>query len=139
MLARLPVGAIQDEECSVVMVRVLAQDPGYGLSYLDFEGERLSVNLSGKLDDQSIRVRIPARDVAISLSEPESSSMLNCIPASIEGFQNYPNGQRVLLKLRCGDQFLLSKITRKSFDLLGLRTGQRVYASIKTVSMSTEL
>ncbi len=135
VVARLPVGRQLGEESSVVEARLLAHDPGHGLSYLDLEGHRLSVSLRQAAMGDQVRVRIPAKDVAISLQKITSSSMLNTLPVTVTDFTSFAGGVRMLVRLRCGDAELLAKITSKSFELLGLRKGMDVYAQIKTVSL----
>lgn len=135
VVARLPLGRQLGEESAVVEARLLAHDAGHGLSYLDLQGQRLSINLRSAALGEVIRVRIPARDVAISLTRVEGSSMLNTLPATVTGFEPFADGVRMLIRLRCGNAQLLSKITRKSFELLGIRQGLALYAQIKTVSL----
>ncbi|RRJ83511.1 molybdenum ABC transporter ATP-binding protein [Aestuariirhabdus litorea] len=139
VVPRLPAGKLGGEESVVVEARLLAQDPGHGLSYLDLEGYRLSVNQVDAELRQRVRVRIPARDVAISLRPIEGSSMLNGLPATVCGLRDGADGIRVLVELRVRNSLLLAKITRKSFELLGLREGLGVYAQIKSVALLQEL
>ena len=42
---------------------------------------------------------------------------------------------QMLLTLRIGDQRLLARITRYSFDQLGIHAGQALWAQIKSVSL----
>tara|TARA_R110001583_G_scaffold152323_1_gene304120 strand:- start:103 stop:1194 length:1092 start_codon:yes stop_codon:yes gene_type:complete len=135
VVARLPLGRQLGQESAVVEARLLAHDAGHGLSYLDLQGQRLSINLRSAALGEVIRVRIPARDVAISLTRIQGSSMLNTLPARVTDFEPFTDGVRMLIRLHCGDAQLLSKITRKSFQLLGIRRGLEVYAQIKTVSL----
>lgn len=135
VVARLPLGRQLGEESAVVEARLLGHDAGHGLSYLDLQGQRLSINLRSAELGEVIRVRIPARDVAISLTRIQGSSMLNTLPATVIDFEPFADGVRMLIRLRIGDTQLLSKITRKSFQLLGIRRGLAVYAQIKTVSL----
>ena len=44
-------------------------------------------------------------------------------------------GKQLLLTLRIGDQRLLARITRYSFDQLGIHAGQAIWAQIKSVSL----
>ncbi len=134
----LPAGRQQGDESALVEARVLAHDPGHGLSYLDLQGYRLSVTLRQAAIGETIRVRIPARDVALSLERPENSSMLNLLPVTLTGFAPLRDETRMLVLLRCGAVTLLAKITRKSFELLGLREGLSLYCQIKTVSLLQE-
>ncbi|WP_426415211.1 molybdenum ABC transporter ATP-binding protein [Aestuariirhabdus sp. LZHN29] len=139
VVPRLPAGKVGGEESVVVEGRMLAQDSGHGLSYLDLEGYRLSVNQIGAELGERVRVRIPARDVAISLHEVRDSSMLNALPVIVCGLRDGADGIRVLVELRVGATLLLAKITRKSFELLGLREGMAVFAQIKSVAMLQDL
>jgi molybdate transport system ATP-binding protein len=41
----------------------------------------------------------------------------------------------ILIRLRVGPHIILSRITRKSADILKLAIGQRVYAQVKAVSL----
>jgi molybdate transport system ATP-binding protein len=135
VVARMPLSRQVGEPSAVIESRILAHDPGYGLSYLDLEGHRLSVSLRDAQLGETVRVRVPARDVAISVHRIEGSSMLNTLPATIIGIEPFPDGVRMLVHLQCGRSSLLAKITRKSFELLGLREGMSVFAQVKTVSL----
>ena len=87
---------------------------------------------------EGVRVRIPARDVSLSLEEETQSSILNIWRAEGVDIAAAGSGQ-MLIKLCCperlGDQPLLARITCKSHDRLGLRTGMQLYARIKSVGL----
>ncbi len=126
-----------EEAAAVVICKIVSTDEEFGLCELDFEGARLYVQ-AGRFDsDEVIRVRIPARDVSITTTRPENSSILNIMAATITSFQE-TGRQGVLVRLQCREQFILARITRKSFQLLGLQTGQPVYAQIKSVALVTD-
>ncbi|MGS2723044.1 molybdenum ABC transporter ATP-binding protein [Porticoccus sp. GXU_MW_L64] len=134
MLARIDLPLARGEDAEVVIdARVESLDSHYHLSQLAFAGGQLSV--AGLLDaEQSVRLRIQARDVSIALQAPEHSSVLNCLPARVVAVEPLGESQ-VLVKLDVGGTVLLSHITRKSADILALRQGIKVYAQVKSVAV----
>ncbi|HAX19731.1 MAG TPA: molybdenum ABC transporter ATP-binding protein [Hydrogenophaga sp.] len=86
-------------------------------------------------DRTPVRVRIQARDVSLSLVQPEQTSVLNCLPATVADVSEDGPGQ-VLVGLRLGQETrLLSRISRLSCERLGIAPGLPVYAQIKGVAM----
>ena len=85
-------------------------------------------------DHQPVRVRVFARDVSLTLEQPEASSILNILPVTVLQTDQDDSGQ-VLVQLDAGGTKLLSRITRKSADALKLAPGQQVYAQIKTAAL----
>lgn len=83
---------------------------------------------------QTVRLQIAARDVSLALSPASDSSIVNILPAEIETI-NDDHQSQCLIRLRCGGQVLLARITRRSAHRLQLKTGQRVYAQIKSVAL----
>ena len=82
-----------------------------------------------------MRVRIQARDVSLSLVQPQQTSVLNCLPATVADVSDDGPGQ-VLVGLRLGQETrLLSRISRLSCERLGIAPGLPVYAQIKGVAM----
>jgi len=78
-----------------------------------------------------VRIRIRAEDVIVATQEPRGLSALNTLPAVIEAVQA-GQGPGVMLRLQAGDGVLLARLTRRSFDRLGLGVGQKVWAVLKT-------
>ena len=100
-------------------------------------GARLPVGLIVPHLDASIgervRVRIRARDVSLSIRKPTEISILNVLPAFVAAIDE-ETGPIVDLELAVGSATLVARITRRSFQQLGIRTGQELYALIKAVS-----
>ena len=78
-----------------------------------------------------VRIRIRAEDVIVATQEPQGLYALNTLPAVIEAVQA-GQGPGVMLRLQAGDGVLLARLTRRSFDRLGLGVGQKVWAVLKT-------
>ena len=80
-----------------------------------------------------VRARVLARDVSIATQQPHGSSISNILAARvIEICDEGPD--KVNVRLAVGDsQVLLSRITRRSRDLLNLSDGMEVFAQVKSV------
>ncbi len=121
------------EAGAVLRVSLRRHDDGFGLSELSFAKSRLFVPRLDLPVDTSLRVRIRARDVALSLIPPQDSSVLNVIECVVREI-NIGDGAAADILLDAGPP-LIASITRKSLHDLDLKTGDRVYAMIKTVSV----
>jgi len=84
----------------------------------------------------TMRLRILAQDIMLSLQRPEGISALNVLPTTISEIQI--EGPGALIQLRAGDATLLARITRRSATTLALQPGQKIYAVLKAVSVAQE-
>ncbi|KUJ92360.1 MAG: molybdate ABC transporter ATPase, partial [Pseudomonas sp. 63_8] len=112
-----------------------AHDAAYDLLQLNLPGSEACLRLphAALLSGHQVRVKIKARDVSLSLQRAEGSSLLNLLPVRVDGWQALD--AQMLLTLRIGDQRMLARITRYSFDQLGIHAGQALWAQIKSVSL----
>lgn len=88
----------------------------------------------GEFSDDGVRLRIAANDVSVSLRKAESSSILNSLPAIIDAME-IEGRVTCLLRLKVGDEFLLARITRRSWQQLELDIAAPVFAQIKAVTV----
>ncbi len=132
MLKGLPV--LSGEEAgSVLAASYEDYDSDFGLTRVSVSGGELL--LPGEFDaSRPIRVRVRANDVSLSLTEATDTSILNKLPAEVEAIED-DRPHSALVRLRCGSETLLARITRRSLTELGLESGVRVIAQIKSVSV----
>ncbi|MGA7750667.1 MAG: molybdenum ABC transporter ATP-binding protein [Gallionella sp.] len=136
MLSRLDLPTARlDDAGAVIEAAVAAQDETYHLTRLDFSGGSLWVSKVERASGTLMRARVLARDVSIALTAPHGSSITNILAARIVEIRD--EGQdRVNLSLAVGGgQMLLSRITRRSRDQLGLVAGMEVFAQVKSVAL----
>ena len=119
---------------SVLDTRVTAQDANDQLTTLGFDGGELIVPHFDAPVGERVRARIRARDVSLSIQRPTEISILNVLPTRVTAIDE-ETGPIVDLQLAIGGATLVASITRRSFQQLGIRTGQEVYALIKAVSL----
>ncbi|WP_037083761.1 molybdenum ABC transporter ATP-binding protein [Neorhizobium vignae] len=82
----------------------------------------------------SVRVHIPERDVMIATRRPEGLSALNILAGTIAAIEPDGDGM-VRIRIRCGEDILLSRITALSVERLDLKLEKPVFAVIKTVAL----
>jgi molybdate transport system ATP-binding protein len=121
---------------AVIEARVTDHDDRHHLTELEFEGGTLVISREDLQRSASVRVRVMARDVAINLTRPRDSSVLNCLPAQVLDVSDDPHPGHVLVRLAVGEATLLSRITRRSLEHLDLKPGSRVYALVKSVAIA---
>jgi len=129
-----------EEPGSVIEATIRGHDDSHHLSELILTGDKviLAPRLSAGAGSP-VRIRIPAREVSISLGVPEGTSILNILPARIiDHSEGDPGRVLVQLELEGGDTRLLSRISRYSWDRLGLENGMQVQAQIKSMGLARE-
>ena len=134
-LAR-PDSPLFDEEgpVSVLEGRMGSEDAD-GLT--PFGNAEVSIRLTGPCADKktATRLRVLARDVSLSLENPQHTSILNHLPIQIETVHS-PKDGRVSVACRLADgQLLLAEITSYSCQRLDLHAGLRAFALIKSVAL----
>jgi len=124
---------------SLLEATVEAQEPEFGLTRLDFQGQVLYVPQQDLPRGSLLRVHILARDVSLGLGEARTrTSILNILEGTVREVAvsaDSPYGVHVLVDVGAP---LLASITRKSLETLGLKPGQRVFAQVKALRMVHE-
>ena len=95
----------------------------------------LWVRDSGLQVGQSVRLRVLARDVSITLEEAQHTSIQNHWSCVVEAIHADSHPSQVLLRLRCGEMFLLARVTARGAHDLGLQVGMRAWAQVKSVAL----
>ena len=136
VLARLDLPIAHfDDAGAVVEAAVARHDETYHLTRLDFAGGSLWVGTVKQEIGTPVRARVLARDVSIATIMPRESSITNILAGNINEIRD-EGPDKVILRITIGDsQVLLSRITRRSRDQLGLLVGMTVFAQVKTVAL----
>jgi molybdate transport system ATP-binding protein len=136
-LTRLDLPTAHLDDAGAVIEAVVAQhDETYHLTRLDFSGGDLWVGRMNQTMGSRVRARVLARDVSIATQAPQGSSISNILAARILEIRD-EGPDKVNVQMAIGDsQVLLSRITRRSRDLLGLCIGMDVFAQVKSVALT---
>lgn len=121
---------------SFVEARVSAKDHQWGVATAEFPGGELLLQDKGYRLQQRLRIFIPAKDVSITLSRHEDSSILNILPAVVVSIAHTQELSEVaLVELRVGESIFFAQVTRRSAAYLKLVVEQSVWIQIKAVSI----
>ena len=135
MLTRLDLPlAHGDDAEALIEARVVEHDTDYHLTYVEFASGRFTVPHKELPLGSTVRLRVAARDVSLTLARQTDTSILNIFPATIEAIS--PEGvAQMTVRLKVGDTALLARVTRKSAAALDLQPGKPVFAQAKSVAV----
>jgi molybdate transport system ATP-binding protein len=122
------------EAGALVEAIVERHDEQFGLTDLRSRGgvwklPRLEAPVGARL-----RLRVRATDVMIARSFPSNLSALNVLAGTVSDISSAP-GPIVEVRLDCGGDVLIARLTRYSVERLGLASGAPVYALVKSVAL----
>lgn len=122
------------EAGAVLQATIASHDTADGLSALTISGGLLTAPLVNAPVGSRVRVHIRARDIILATRPPQGISALNVLPARIVEIGDL-GAAIVDVRLACGADYLLARVTRRSLQALGLEAGQAVHAILKTVAI----
>lgn len=137
-LARLDLPLAMGDDAGVVIEgEVIGYDTAYHLVTVRLPQSPLTIRVahSALETGTSMRFKVPARDVSLSLQPNDQSSILNRLPVTVVSEVPADNAAHVLVRLDAAGTPLLARITRYSRDQLHLHPGQTLWAQIKSVAL----
>lgn len=135
MLTRSDLPLVHGSEAeSIIEAKVVGHDDIYHLTYLKFSAGQFSVPRNELAEGQVARLRVLARDVSLTLVQQTNTSILNIFPARVEELLE-ENPAQLTVRLDAAGVSILSRITRKSAQVLELVPGKRVYVQVKSVAL----
>jgi molybdate transport system ATP-binding protein len=135
LFSRLDLPIAQSHKAAAFIQATVAEhDEAFGLTYLDFAGGRLSVLQSNLAIGSTVKLRIVARDVSLTLKHQTETSILNIFPVIVDEIIS-ENHSQVMVKLMANDVPILSRLSLKSATVMDLKPGKQVYAQVKTVAL----
>jgi molybdate transport system ATP-binding protein len=134
----LPLAIARDAAVTLDGV-IEAHDAGYGLLALRVRGGSFIAPAPQADVGAHRRIRVFAGDVSLAREPPGRSSILNILPARIISATPVET-QEIIAVLALGADGkgarLISRLTRKSWEGLGLAEGMSVYAQVKAVALA---
>ncbi len=121
---------------AVLEARVAAHHAD-GLSELDAAGDRLFLPKVPHPPGATVRVRMAASEVMLSLAPPRGISALNILPGTVEAIHD-GQGPGTIVSVRTRAGTVLARVTRRSAEALSLAPGLPVHAIVKTVAIAPE-
>jgi molybdate transport system ATP-binding protein len=135
-LARLDLPIRLGEDAGVVLDATIgAIDETWHLARVDFPGGNLWTRDHDLPVGRKVRVRVLARDVSLTLDDPGRSSIQNVHPAVVEALAADDHPANQLVRVTLGETRLLSRLTRRAVEQLGIVPGLPVRVQVKSVAL----
>ena len=128
---------LSEDACVILPAVVVSRDPHWHLIQVAVAHTQATLWLRDNQEviGQAMRIRVLAKDVSVSLSEQQDSSILNRLAARVVGFHHDYDSAMVLVELELQGCCLMARITRRSCAHLQLQVGDEVWAQIKSVAL----
>ncbi|WP_373017309.1 molybdenum ABC transporter ATP-binding protein [Thiomicrorhabdus sp.] len=125
-----------DEQGAVTVLEGKVLPIESGLRPVGLGEDTLWLSDTHDINKSMVRVRVLARDVSLALSDPQSLSIVNHLPARI--VELIPEGEhRVLVRVQLRDgQKLFAEVTAQSTQRLDLHVGLELFVLIKSVVLA---
>ena len=135
LMTRLDLPLAHGDAAAAIVDAVVTQvEPQYHLSHAEFAGGQISLLNPNLKIGQQVRVRVQARDVSLTLTRQQGTSVLNIFAATVIAISDDSPGQ-VMVALSAGGATLLARISQKSLFALDLQPGSPVFAQVKGVAV----
>ena len=129
----------RSREAAVMLDAIVrGHDARYGLLELEVEGGRFLTLAPSAAAGEHRRLRVTAGDVSLATAEPGPSSIVNILRARILRASVTGEAEMIVV-LALGEGAgarLLARVTRRSWETLGLAEGLPVYAQVKGVALA---
>jgi molybdate transport system ATP-binding protein len=112
---------------------VAGVDAERGLADLVFDGGRLMVPASAGGVGDTVRIRIPAREVILATGAPEGLSLHNVLAGVVTSV--HTSDDHAVVQLAVGESLLLAEVTKDAVVRLEVAPGRQLHALIKSVSI----
>jgi molybdate transport system ATP-binding protein len=126
-------------EASVTLSATITDyDPEFGLTTLAVDGAAIIVPGQFGAPGTQQRVRLRASDVSLARQPPGPSTILNVLPARVAAAEAHDAAQvNVVVRLGAAGHGarVLARVTRKSWQVLGIMPGDLVHAQVKSVAL----
>jgi len=122
------------EAGAVIEATVERHDDSFGMTELSSRAGRWMLQRLDVPVGARVRLRVRARDVMLAKSAPADLSALNVLPGFVAAVGPH-DGPIVEVRVECGGEALVARLTRYSVERLGLAVGTPVFALVKSVAL----
>ncbi|MEP3349883.1 MAG: molybdenum ABC transporter ATP-binding protein [Marinomonas sp.] len=137
LLSKLGTSFSSHQDASVLISgQITKQSAEWGLSWLSFGEHTIMIKQGSEQIGDQLRVRIQSRDVSLSLSNQDDSSILNRLSVTLDDMvEDTLEPNMMMVRLLAGDTPILARVTALSAHKLKLEKGQSLIAQIKSVAL----
>lgn len=127
--------AIGEEAGIISKAIVILRDEAHHMVQLQFGGAKLWVRDQGLVVGQTVRIRILARDISLTKTVQEDTTIQNHLLGEIESVDSFLHPAQAVVRVRCKQEILLAHVTHRSLQRLALDVGAPVWCQVKSVAL----
>lgn len=136
VLTRIDNPVVVGEDVGVLLHGTVdALEGQWHLAKVAFDGGSMWVRDGGMTVGKSVRLRVLARDVSITLKPSSDTSIQNHFSVKVESITDDVHPSQALLRLQCAASVLLARVTQRAVSELQLQPGAKVWAQVKSVAV----
>jgi molybdate transport system ATP-binding protein len=124
-----------DDAGALLDATVAERDTRWQLARMEFDGGSLWLRDTGLALGRKVRVRVLARDVSVATRAPQQTSIQNLLPCVVHAISADTHPSQALVRMACGDNVLLARITARAVETLQLAPGMAVWAQVKSAAL----
>ncbi|WP_428034646.1 molybdenum ABC transporter ATP-binding protein [Amphritea sp.] len=124
-----------DAGSAIIEARIAAIQPEWHLALARFAGGEIWIRDLSFSPGQKVRFQVMARDVSLALSADHRSSIANVLQAVVDQISDGDHPGIAIVRLKIGENFILSRLTQRSLHTLGVTEGDPVWAQIKSAAI----
>ena len=123
---------------AVLTASVVAHDAADALTVVRTDAGEVLLQGKHGAPGETLRLRVPAQDVILSLDPPTGLSALNALPVTITDIRPGA-GPALAIGLQAGGDRLLAQISRRSARAMDLAPGKQVHAIFKVTAVTPDI
>ena len=136
VLTQIELPVVMGEDAGALLTGIVLNiDAQWHLAQVGFSGGALWVRDSGLKIGQTVRLRVLARDVSVTLHEATQTSIQNHLLCTVSAITLESHPSQALIRLQCGSTILLARVTTRGVYELNLHVGMQVWAQVKSVAL----
>jgi molybdate transport system ATP-binding protein len=124
-----------DESGTVLTASVAETDIQWDLVRAKFNGGSVWIRNCGLWQGKQVRIRILAREVSLAAAYPSLTSIQNILEGEVDSIGDDQHQSVVLVRIKIGESFLLSRITRRALHQMQIVVGKKVWAQVKSAAV----
>lgn len=136
ILSRIDLPIRLGEDAGVIIeAQITEVDSQWHLARVEFAGGSLWTKDQGFSIGRKVRVRILARDVSLANVPTEQSSIQNVLQGHVDAISEDNHVALALVRVRVGNHIIISRLTKRAANALGVVVNQPVWVQIKSVAL----
>ena len=126
---------LENEEGTVLKCKIIAQNLEEKITTISIKHTEIIMSKIPEAVGSDIAIRLLAKDISLATEKPKNISINNILEARILEIYESKNIGSVNVELKVGKNIIIARILQSSSKKLKLKTNDKVFALIKSISI----